>query len=334
MPQALREALEQAIETEQKDVTPASPESIETPEMAGTETVETEQSESVGVENGGEQPVDESAKLAEESGGVKEEKPAVESPLAKAPASWKGQAKEVWAALPEQARKEVIRREKQINQTLQETANIRQDYQAVQQVAQKYEGRLREWNTHPAQVIEQFMDADQKLSSGPMQSRAAYMAKLITEYGIDISELDTALSGGGSPAYQPDIEARVAQLVEQRLAPFTQRFQAEEQREVQQVAQTIHAMENNPDYPHFEEVREEMADLIEMNFKRGVNVSLDDAYRRITGYRGYSKPNKAQETQRALNASVSVGGSPAATINAGDPANLRGTILKALEGGM
>jgi hypothetical protein len=335
MTQALREALEKAINTEEKDATPATIESTQ-PDEVGTDEGEGEHTGPVEVENGSEQPVDDEAtgveEREEEGSGVKEPKER-EPAFAKAPASWKGQAKEVWAALPEQARKEVIRREKQINQTLQETATIRQDYQAVQQVAQKYSERLQAWNAHPAQVIDQFMDADQKLSSGPMQSRAAYMAKLISEYGIDIGELDNALSGNTPPAYQPDIEARVAQLVEQRLAPLTQRFQAEEQREVQQVAQTIQSMENNPDYPHFEEVRGEMADLIEINFKRGVSVSLSDAYDRVTGYRGYGKPNKAEETQRALNASVSVGGSPAATVNAGNPLDLRGTILKALEGG-
>jgi hypothetical protein len=331
MAQALREALEKAIETEEKDVSPPVVESTQPDEVAEGE--EAERAEPVGAEDVDVQPdPDSSEERSEESSGVVE-KPVKESPFAKAPASWKGQAKEVWAALPEQARKEVIRREKQISQTLQETANIRQDYQAVQQVAQKYSERLQAWNAHPAQVIDQFMDADQKLSSGPMQSRAAYMAKLITEYGIDISELDTALSGAGSPVYQPDMEARIAQLVDQRLAPLQQRFQATEQREVQQVADTIQAMENNPEYPHFEEVRGEMADLIEINFRRGVTMSLDEAYNKTIGYRGYSKPNRAEQTQKALAASVSVGGSPASTSNAGNPIDLRGTILKALEGG-
>jgi hypothetical protein len=335
MPQALREALEKAISTEEpKDVEPTNTEAIESTELAvesddGPESVE---ENAVSGEDGTTGEREEEVVGIESKEKSDEVKP-VESSLSKAPASWKGQAKEVWAALPEQARKEVIRRERQINQTLQETAAIRQEYQAVQQVAQKYSERLQAWNAQPAQVIDQFMDADQKLSSGPMQSRAAYMAKLITEYGIDISELDTALSGGGSPAYQPDMEARIAQLVDQRLAPLQQRFQADEQREVQQVAQTIQAMEDNPDYPYFDEVRGEMADLIEMNFKRGEAISLDDAYNRVTGYKGYGKPNMAEQTQRALAASVSVGGSPASVSNVGNPADLRGTILKALEGG-
>jgi hypothetical protein len=331
---ALRETLEKAIETETKDVTPEDIKPDEPIEMAEDEG---EQSEPVEVKDGDGQPDDNGEggeKLEEESSGVTE-KPVTESPLAKAPASWKGQAKEVWAALPEQARKEVIRREKQINQTLQESAEARHTYGALQQIAQKHGEKFQQWNANPVQVLEQFMDADRNLSSGPMETRAAYMARLIKEYDIDIVALDGALSGAvqGKPSTL-DMEARIQQLVDQRLAPFQQRIQADEQAQTQKIASTIQAMEQNPEYPYFDEVREEMADLIEINMSRGVVVTLDDAYNRIVGYRGYAQPQtRAQNTQRALNASVSVGGSPSTVVNSGNPQDLRGTILSALEGG-
>lgn len=261
---------------------------------------------------------------------VETEKPAA---FTKAPASWKGDAKQVWDALPEQARREVVRREKQVNQVLQETATARQAYTALQQTTQKYGEKFQQWNAHPIQALEQFMEADRNLSSGPMENRAAYMARLIKEYAIDINALDSALAGT-APAPQVDMMSQVEALVNQRLAPIQQRLQAEEQAQTQQIAQTIRAMENNPKYPHFEDVREEMADLIEINFSRGVTLSLDDAYNKIVGYKGLAQPQaRAQDTQRALNASVSVGGAPSSALNSGNPVDLRGTILKALEGG-
>lgn len=261
---------------------------------------------------------------------VETEKPAA---FTKAPASWKGDAKQVWDALPEQARREVVRREKQVNQVLQETATARQAYTALQQTTQKYGEKFQQWNAHPIQALEQFMEADRNLSSGPMENRAAYMARLIKEYAIDINALDSALAGT-APAPQVDMMSQVEALVNQRLAPIQQRLQAEEQAQTQQIAQTIRAMENNPKYPHFEDVREEMADLIEINFSRGVTLSLDDAYNKIVGYKGLAQPQaRAQDTQRALNASVSVGGAPSSALNSGNPVDLRDTILKALEGG-
>jgi hypothetical protein len=322
----LREALEQAVSAPEVEAEPviveaATPET--SPEQAEPTPDKTEQIESNPTSGeASEKPV--------EAGLSDQEK---ETPYSKAPASWKGQAKEVWAALPETARKEVMRRERQINQVLHETAEVRQNYQAVQQVAQQYEGKLKEWGAQPHQVFQEFMEADRNLSSGPMPNRAAYMAKLIKEYAIDLRDLDSALAGT-APAPQFDVQAQVEAIVNQRLAPFQQRMQAEEQAQVQQAAQTIQAMEGNPDYPHFEDVREEMADLIELNFKRGIAISLDEAYNRTVGYKGLAKPQRnAQDTQKALAASVSVGGSPAAVSNAGNPSDLRGTILQALEGG-
>jgi hypothetical protein len=321
----LREALEQAV---------VDPEPVSEPVVSEASAPETlpEQSE----------PTPDKVEQTESSPtpGEVSEKP-VEAPLIdqekevpynKAPASWKGQAKEVWAALPETARKEVIRRERQINQVLHETAEVRQNYQVIQQVVQQYEGKLKEWNAQPHQVLQEFMEADRNLSSGPMPARAAYMAKLIKEYAIDLRDLDSALAGT-APTPQFDIQAQVEAIVNQRLAPLQQLMQAEEQAQVQKAAQNIQNMEDNPDYPYFEDVREDMADLIELNFKRGIAISLDEAYNRTVGYKGLAKPQRnAQDTQKALSASVSVGGSPATVSNAGNPADLRGTILQALEG--
>ena len=339
MAQALRDALEKAIDTEEKDVTSAAPEPVETVDAAPVEQepeahVEPEHVEADRVPENAQS--DEPGVGESEAAGVTDKaKDKLSTPYGKAPASWKGDAKEVWNALPEQARREVIRREKQVNQALQESAEARHTYGALQQIAQRHGEKFQQWNANPVQVLEQFMDADRNLSSGPMETRAAYMARLIKEYDIDIVALDGALSGAvqGKPSTL-DMEARIQQLVDQRLAPFQQRIQADEQAQTQKIASTIQAMEQNPEYPYFDEVREEMADLIEINMSRGVVVTLDDAYNRIVGYRGYAQPQtRAQNTQRALNASVSVGGSPSTVVNSGNPQDLRGTILSALEGG-
>jgi hypothetical protein len=259
----------------------------------------------------------------------------VATPYDKAPASWKGDAKEVWASLPEHVKREVSRREKQINSTLNENANIRKEFEQIAQVTQAYAPRIREWGTNPAQTLGVFLEADRALSSGPMESRAAKMAQIIKDYGIDFRALDAALSGSAPPP-EVSMEARIEALVNQRLAPFQQRFQQEQDDQRHEVAMTIQEMAaNTADYPHFEEVREEMADLIEINFRRGVPLSLQEAYNKIVGFQGYTQPAQqaAQQTQKALAASVSVGGAPATVANSGNPADLRGTILKAFEGG-
>jgi len=265
--------------------------------------------------------------------------PTVATPYDKAPASWKGEAKEVWSNLPEHVRREVSRRERQINTALNENAAVRKEFEQVAQVVHEYAPRIREWGTNPAQTLGIFMEADRALSTGPMASRAAKMAQIIKDYGIDFRALDAALSGSAPPPpvdVGAQMEARIEALVNQRLAPIQQRFQQEADEQRQEVAMTIQEMAaDTTNYPYFEDVREDMADLIEINFRRGVPLSLQSAYNKVVGYRGFAQPSPqvAQQAQKAIAASVSVGGAPATVVNGGNPADLRGTILKAYDGG-
>jgi hypothetical protein len=122
-------------------------------------------------------------------------------------------------------------------------------------------------------------------------------------------------------------------MVQQRLAPFQQFISQQQQREqlqqeqtTQQVAMTIEQMANDPKYPHFDDLREDMADIIDIASKRGQYYPLEEAYRRAeamnptisklvaTQRQGQANASSAQaahaRAQRALAASVSVSGAP------------------------
>lgn len=257
--------------------------------------------------------------------------PDAPTPYDNAPASWKGDAKEVWAELPEKARREVTRRERQIERTLQDTAQSRQVAEEFNGVANQYEERLRDWGTTPTSAFKQFMDADRSLSSGSMSSRAATLVGIIKEYGIDIGALDSALAGA-DPDPLLDVDARVQELVHQQMAPFREQISRQEQGQSQQMVEMIDNMANSPEFPYFEDVREEMADLIEINMRRGVAINLPDAYRKIVGYNGRNSPQQNSDAvRRAKAASTSVSGSPAAVTSTGNNSDLRGTIMAALE---
>jgi phage shock protein A len=337
MAKALRAVIESTIEKEQVSAAEPIEETVATDSEGEVEHGADEQNETGALEERPETPdsagdtgTADAGEPGTEKAGV-EQNAAATSPYAKPPASWKGDAKQVWDALPEKARREVVRREKQIDRTLNETAQIRQNYEQVSQVVQQFEPRLREWNVPAATAFRQFMDTDRVLAQGGV-SAAQKMADLIKAYNIDFRALDAALVGSAPPR-DMEMEQRIQQLVDQRTAPLLQRYQQETEHNRQAVIETIHSMENNPEYPYFEEVREEMADLIELNASRGEAISLADAYNRVTGYRGYARPApNSQKTQQAINASLSVSGAPAAVTNQGNPANLRATLEKAFGG--
>jgi len=323
---SLRESLEAAVEE------------VQTPEVSAVEAAP-----DAATETPTEQPAAPATEEVAPATEAQDEVPTFvkDKAVDSAPASWKGAAKQVWADLPEAARAEVIRRERQVDQTLRETAQARNVVEDMQRTIAPYQERLQELGTSPAQMFSNLMEADRILSKAPMNQRAEYLAGLIKNYGIDIQALDSALAGQPVQRDQQyDIEQRVQQLLAQRLAPIEQRMQVEQQAQQEEIAMTIEQMANDPAYPYFQDVREDMADLIEIKAARGVYISLQQAYNTITG----NTPQAAAQAQRtslkqanataqkAKSAAVSVGGSPSSVSGGADPGNLRASIESALDG--
>jgi hypothetical protein len=317
----LRASISNAIEEDIKDeVAPTTETPVDAPASdapADTNSNDTDTGSSVPAEPASDVP----AELA----------PTVDLPPP--PASWKGDAKQVWNDLPETARNEVIRRESHVNRVLAENADARSYAGAIHQVVERHANRIAEFGIPPAQVFDTLLEADRMLSTAEPVQKAQYMAKLIKDYNIDISALDNALSGA-TPAI-PDVSRQVQMQVDAALAPFRQQQQAAQEADYQAVVETIESMVDNPDYPQFEAVRDDMADIIEIKAKRGIYISLPEAYNIVTGQPQQRvaavKQNNAT-AQKAKSAAVSVSGTPTSSAGGADPTDLRGTISSILDG--
>ena len=329
--ESLRDTLDAAIE---EAATPEQP-PVEEPAPSEPAPAETqpEETPSEPIEAAPEEPVDEVPVLGEK-------------PTERPPANWKGDAKKVWAELPEAARSEVVRRERQIEQTLRESADARQIASQFNEVTAKFQDRIRAWGVPTPVVLHNLLQADMMLSTAPQADRARLMAKLIQDYKVDITALDSALAGQPiQHSAQQDVGEQMRQLLAQELAPFKQRMKLEQEAHQAEVAHTIDTMEaDHINYPYFQDVRDDMADLIEIRAKRGVYLSLEQAYSIATGgnpdvaasrqtTQKRTQALQAHETaQRAKGAAVSVAGSPASTSGGPDPTNLRASIEAAVDG--
>jgi hypothetical protein len=243
------------------------------------------------------------------------------------PVGWKGQAKGEWATVPLAIRQEVTRREAEVEKVLREAAPLRQFQQQFQQTVAPYMARIDSYGTPPVQAIGNLLKADYLLSSAPKQQRAQLMAQFIKDYEVDIVELDNALSGAAQPnpqGQQTDIEQRILQQVQQMVAPFYQQQNRQQQQQQQRASSTVESMsQDHIKYPYFNEVRQDMADIVEMMAKRGVDVTLEDAYSRATRFNPdvssqlerqttmSSANQQHQQAQRSRLASSSVSGAPA-----------------------
>jgi hypothetical protein len=270
--------------------------------------------------------------------------------LDQAPASWKGDAKQLWKELPVAARQEVMRRERDTLKVLQDGALDRRKVQEITEVLQPHMERISaNYQGNPLTAINNLLTTERVLSSGTPLNKAQMVANIIQQFGIDINTLDTILSGQPPPAelrQQNDVE----RLVEERLRPVmdfvTQQQQRQQQQTQQaqtQIADTVESMATDPRFPYFDEVRLDMADIIEMGTKRGIDLSLEEAYNRAVRMNGHTAQavetrqstqaatqtalQAHQEAQRAKGAAVSIAGSPSTTSGPTvDPTDLRSLI--------
>jgi uncharacterized HAD superfamily protein len=251
------------------------------------------------------------------------------------PQAWKAPLKAKWDKLDPDIRQEVLRRERETTTVLNETARARQFEQQFTSVIQPYMARINSLNAHPLVAVGELLKADHILSTAAPTAKAQYLAKLISDYGVDIPTLDQVLSGK-TPA--DPVDSRVERLLQERLAPFQSYMQQQEQRSAQErqqqaqhAATTVEQMSQDPKYPYFEQVRETMADLIEFSAQKGQTLGIEAAYNRaialdpaLSNEVSTNTANQAAaakvladaaRAKKALNASGSVSGNPGGTVS-------------------
>ena len=267
----------------------------------------------------------------------------------KAPASWRPEVREHWAQLPETVRAEVARREVEVQRTLQETAQARQYAEAISRAFQPYEAYIKAEGANPLQVIDNLMGTAVRLRTATGPELANLMAGMVKQFGTGrfgqqfIEQLDSALAGT-APAGDAS-QNQLQQAIAQQLAPvqqFMQQFQQAQAVQRQQVAyQAQNEVEQFLSKTEFgNDVREEMADLLEVASRRGKELSLQDAYRQAVMLnpatraavqkRMQTKQAQNQTTiaQRAKSAAVSV---PSAGPGLGAPRVEQTDVRSAIE---
>jgi hypothetical protein len=358
-PTTLRDAIEAAIEEPPQEAIQTAPEAA---------APEPQASEPSGVQEEATEPSGESEQqdlnaLAEEQAQPDAErtsarmqsgpKPGPRAPADKAPASWKPDVREHWGQLPEPVRAEIARRETEHAKFMQETAEARRTADAVAQVVQPYMHFIKAENSNPIQAIDNLMSTAARLRTGTGPELATLVAGIVNQFGTGrfgpqfIEMLDSALAGQQPRPADPQT-AQVEQLLNQKLAPVQnmlsqfQQAQAQAQYQAQYQAQNeVAQFLNNAEFG--EDVREDMADILEAAQRRGQAMTLQQAYEKATfmndNVRKVMQQRQAaqgaqvhtQAAQRARAAAVSVSG--AAPVGAmQQPANdIRSAIEAAIQ---
>ena len=269
----------------------------------------------------------------------------------RAPQAWRPEIREHWGKLPEPVRQEIQRREVEVQRTLQESAEARRSFDAVMKTIEPYQAFIKAEGSNPLQAIDNLMSTAARLRTGTAPELAQLVAGIVNQFGTGrfgnqfIELLDGALAGQ-SPRVDPQ-QAALEQALNQRLAPVQnmlqqfQQAQAVQQQRVTQQAQTqVGQFLQRAEFG--QDVREEMADLLETAQRRGQNLSLVDAYKkacmlndRVRGVlqsraKARGAQTQTQAAQRARSAAVSVTGAAPAGALRQEPTDVRSAIEAAI----
>lgn len=202
-------------------------------------------------------------------------------PTDKAPVSWKPAIRELWANVPPEARAEIKRREQEIERTLNETGVMRRFATDFAQMVQPYQHIIRAQNSTPLQAVDNLMKTAASLATGSPQQKAATIGQIISNYGIDVKELDTYLSQNYNPQtaqfnqQQNQAPPQWAMPMFDWMNRVQQNQQQFEQQQRMQAEQEIQQMQEKP---YFEDLRNDVADLMEIAARNGKILTIQQAY--------------------------------------------------------
>lgn len=251
------------------------------------------------------------------------------SNLDKAPVSWGPQRNDLWAKVPSDIRAIVNKRETEIQQGMSQAGRIKQIAEEYHQVIMPFENVIRSMNTTPREAITNVMQTATALIVGTQEQKCAVITEMVQRYGVDLPALDKMLTAalakgdgrlthiGGQPVQQQQLDPRLQSLfaMEQRLRA------ADGQRHERMTQEAAAAINSVADKPYYEDVKLDMADIMEISANRGHIMTIEQAYEKACQLnpevsklvaKNFATPINA--VARARKASSTVKGSPGGAI--------------------
>lgn len=294
--------------------------------------------EDLGGEPAGDPPPDTGVSLSPDAGG--DAGALGDGP--QAPVSWKPGVREHWAGIHPEVQDEIARREADHNKVLNDSAGFRKVADEYYKTVAPFQNLIQAQGSTPAQAIHNLMSTAAQLTQGTPARKAEVVLNIINEYGVDISMLDQVLAGQ-TPADDPN--QPLLNAIDERLAPINtfmgsvQQQQTTRNEAVGAEAATELATFAEAHSEFYEDLRDDMADLLEMAANRGRAMTMEQAYERaaaahpdigpILSQRKAAADGKlsADAAAKKRNASSSIRGTQNSGQQAGGgEATVRGTI--------
>lgn len=196
---------------------------------------------------------------------------------AKPPAAWTPQMKEKWPKIPEDIRQEITRREEATAVGVQ---RLQQHYEPMEQIYNTvlpYEQYFEHIQEDPREYITSMINAEQTLRLGNPAQKIEMILALADTYGVPMrTALDSAMGGklGDLMAEAHQFHKTPTPVPPQIMRELQEARQYKEQIEDYAASSELQQFAAEPGHEYLEQVRDDMANLIE----GGYAATYQDAY--------------------------------------------------------
>lgn len=270
---------------------------------------------------------------------VEEAEPVAAQDTAPAPASWKPLARESWSTIPAEAQEEIIRREAEIEKKLGEISEKSAQANAFEQAVEPFRQTIAiEAGGDAIAATRNLMGVATRLRMGTPQEKAMVVRDIISQYGVDIETLDNFLANQAGPPQgaQPTANTLPPQAYnDPRIDQMWNMMSNQQQQAQQSSAQQVESFLSGKEWGN--DVRNDMADLMDLAARRGENLSLDQAYDRAVAMRpdlqqilqSRQSQSSTESLRRKKRAAKQISGAPASGPSDTPPETLAGAISAA-----
>lgn len=205
-----------------------------------------------------------------------EAEPVEDVKLNRPPSTWTPEAKSIWKDLPPRARQEILKREEDGMRGVSQMRERASYGERLQQIINPYTPLISAQGSTPEQTIQSLLNTAYRLNTASPKEKAELLLETAKRYGADMSVFGNPQAvTAASPA-----DSKIREL-EEKLARFEQSTVQVKQTEAMNKIEAFANAENESGelkYPYFENVRNQMAVLIEAAHHEGRTLSLEEAY--------------------------------------------------------
>tara|TARA_R110000787_G_scaffold3980_3_gene15528 strand:- start:9757 stop:10767 length:1011 start_codon:yes stop_codon:yes gene_type:complete len=201
--------------------------------------------------------------------------------LDQSPVGLSPEAREEWANTPPAIKEHLARNEQRMEGMAQKFGANSKRAEAMDRSLAPY-SQLFAMHGGGNEVLPALLQSASQLQMGSGPQKAQVVAGIIKQFGVDIRTLDSLLVGEAPP---PEVQrqSEVQLAVQQAVAPYQQhmqQFEQQQQQQQQHVQNQIAGEVNNfgAQNEFYNDVRSEMADLMDMAANRNRQMSMDEAY--------------------------------------------------------